>query len=149
GRAHRRGRTAAAAAAPAPPAPPADPRCQPGAAAALWSTLHRTRRAPPSRRARLAAVSAGVARQARRVGPAHAGLHGLLRAARGRPRDRLSRRRPRLGGAPVICKDYDVVIVGSGAGGGTVAAALAPLVRHGKKILVVEKGPRLGDHEFT
>jgi len=44
---------------------------------------------------------------------------------------------------------YDVVIVGSGAGGGTVAAALAPLARAGRKVLVLEKGPRFRDDEFT
>ena len=44
---------------------------------------------------------------------------------------------------------YDVVVVGSGAGGGTVAQALAPLVRDGRRVLVLEKGPRLADHEFT
>jgi len=43
----------------------------------------------------------------------------------------------------------DVVIVGSGAGGGTVAARLAPLVAAGKSVLVLEQGPRLDDHEFT
>jgi len=46
-------------------------------------------------------------------------------------------------------KTYDVVIVGSGAGGGTVAAALAPLVRGGKRVLVLEQGARIEDHEFT
>ncbi|MEE8146751.1 MAG: GMC family oxidoreductase N-terminal domain-containing protein, partial [Longimicrobiales bacterium] len=44
---------------------------------------------------------------------------------------------------------YDVVIVGSGAGGGTVAQALIPLVRSGASVLVVEKGPRFRDEEFT
>jgi len=44
---------------------------------------------------------------------------------------------------------YDVVIIGSGAGGGTVAQELAPLVRNGQSILVLEKGPRFADHEFT
>lgn len=44
---------------------------------------------------------------------------------------------------------YEVVIVGSGAGGGTVAQALIPLVRAGASVLVVEKGPRLRDDEFT
>jgi choline dehydrogenase-like flavoprotein len=44
---------------------------------------------------------------------------------------------------------YDVIIVGSGAGGGAVAAALAPLARDGRRILVLEKGPRLRDEEFT
>lgn len=44
---------------------------------------------------------------------------------------------------------YDVVIVGSGAGGGAVAQALVPLARAGRRILVLEQGPRLRDHEFT
>jgi choline dehydrogenase-like flavoprotein len=43
----------------------------------------------------------------------------------------------------------DVLIIGSGAGGGTVAAALAPLVERGQRILVLEQGPRLRDEEFT
>ena len=46
-------------------------------------------------------------------------------------------------------KRYDVVVVGSGAGGGTVAEALAPLVRQGKKVLVVEQGPRLRLEELS
>lgn len=46
-------------------------------------------------------------------------------------------------------REYDIVIVGSGAGGGTVAAALAPMVAQGVRILVVEQGPKLDDHEFT
>ncbi len=49
----------------------------------------------------------------------------------------------------MIEKRYDIVIIGSGAGGGTVAAELAPLVAEGKKILVLEKGPKLADHEYT
>jgi len=44
---------------------------------------------------------------------------------------------------------YDIVIIGSGAGGGTVAQELAPLVRNGVRILVLEKGPRFADVEFT
>ena len=44
---------------------------------------------------------------------------------------------------------YDVVIVGSGAGGGTVAQALAPLAVAGKRVLVLEKGPRFRDEDFT
>ncbi|MFN0177806.1 MAG: GMC family oxidoreductase N-terminal domain-containing protein [Gemmatimonadales bacterium] len=43
----------------------------------------------------------------------------------------------------------DVAIVGSGAGGGTVAARLAPLVAQGKSVVVFERGPRFEDHEFT
>ena len=44
---------------------------------------------------------------------------------------------------------YDIVIIGSGAGGGTVAAELAPLVRDGRRVLVLEKGPRFDPAEFT
>ena len=44
---------------------------------------------------------------------------------------------------------YDVVVIGSGAGGGTVAEGLGPLARAGYRILVVEQGPRLRDDEFT
>lgn len=44
---------------------------------------------------------------------------------------------------------YDVVIVGSGAGGGTVAQELSPLCREGMRIAVLEKGPKLRDEEFT
>jgi choline dehydrogenase-like flavoprotein len=46
-------------------------------------------------------------------------------------------------------REYDIVIVGSGAGGGTVAQELAPLVGTGSRILVVEQGARLLDEEFT
>lgn len=49
----------------------------------------------------------------------------------------------------MISLDADVVIVGSGAGGGTVARALAPLARDGMRILLLEQGPRLDAHEFT
>ncbi len=49
----------------------------------------------------------------------------------------------------MIEKSYDVVIVGSGAGGGTVAQELAPLVADGRKVLVVEQGPRLRREDFT
>ncbi|HYU91281.1 MAG TPA: GMC family oxidoreductase N-terminal domain-containing protein, partial [Gemmatimonadales bacterium] len=44
---------------------------------------------------------------------------------------------------------YDIVVIGSGAGGGTVAQELAPLVRDGLRILVLEKGPRFADQDFT
>lgn len=43
----------------------------------------------------------------------------------------------------------DVAIVGSGAGGGTVAQALAPLVADGHRVVVLEQGARLTDSEFT
>jgi choline dehydrogenase-like flavoprotein len=49
----------------------------------------------------------------------------------------------------MIEREYDVVIVGSGAGGGTVAQELAPLVRAGKKVVLFEQGARLEDNEFT
>jgi choline dehydrogenase-like flavoprotein len=42
-----------------------------------------------------------------------------------------------------------VAIVGSGAGGGTVAAALAPLVAQRKRVLLLERGPRFLDADFT
>jgi choline dehydrogenase-like flavoprotein len=43
----------------------------------------------------------------------------------------------------------DVAIIGSGAGGGTAALALAPLVAAGKRVLVLERGPRFRDGDFT
>jgi choline dehydrogenase-like flavoprotein len=43
----------------------------------------------------------------------------------------------------------DVVVVGSGAGGGTVAQRLEPLARAGRRVLVLEQGPRLGPEDFT
>ncbi len=46
-------------------------------------------------------------------------------------------------------RSYDVVIIGSGAGGGTVAQELSPLCRDGVRIAVLEKGPKLRDEEFT
>lgn len=49
----------------------------------------------------------------------------------------------------MIEKSYDVVIIGSGAGGGSVASELAPLVRDGRKVLVIEQGPRFTAGEFT
>ncbi|MGD2152216.1 MAG: GMC family oxidoreductase [Gemmatimonadales bacterium] len=46
-------------------------------------------------------------------------------------------------------REYDIAIIGSGAGGGTVAQELAPLCRDGVRIVVLEKGPRLRDDEFS
>jgi len=46
-------------------------------------------------------------------------------------------------------RSYDVVIVGSGAGGGTIAQELSDLCGQGLRIAVLEKGPRLRDEEFT
>ncbi len=41
------------------------------------------------------------------------------------------------------------MIIGSGAGGGTVAQELAPLCRDGVRIAVLEWGPRLAEEEYT
>src|SRR5438094_5284266 len=91
-----------------------------------------------------------VAPAARILGRADPRLDGILRAPRGRGGDRLSGRRARLGGEAVSAsRSYDIVIIGSGAGGGTVAQELAPLVRDGVRILLLEKGPRFADQEFT
>jgi len=49
----------------------------------------------------------------------------------------------------VTTHEYDIVIIGSGAGGGTVAQELAPMVAQGVRILVIEQGARLDDHEYT
>jgi choline dehydrogenase-like flavoprotein len=48
----------------------------------------------------------------------------------------------------MIRRKYDIAIIGSGAGGGAVAAALAPMVAQGVRIVVFEQGPRLRDAEF-
>jgi len=44
---------------------------------------------------------------------------------------------------------YDIVIIGSGAGGGTVAQELSSLCRDSVRVAVLEKGPKLRDEEFT
>ncbi len=49
----------------------------------------------------------------------------------------------------MIEKTYDIVIIGSGAGGGTVAKELAGLCGDGLTIAVLEWGARLGEEEFT
>lgn len=46
-------------------------------------------------------------------------------------------------------KSFDIVVIGSGAGGGTVARELAPLCRNGLKIAVLEWGARLKEEEYT
>lgn len=45
--------------------------------------------------------------------------------------------------------EADIVIVGSGAGGGTVAARLAPLVAKGKRVILLEQGPRFDYRRFN
>jgi len=49
----------------------------------------------------------------------------------------------------MIEKTVDVVIIGSGAGGGTAALELLPLVRDGRKVLVLAQGQKLEGHEFN
>ncbi|MEP7384451.1 MAG: GMC family oxidoreductase [Gemmatimonadota bacterium] len=49
----------------------------------------------------------------------------------------------------MLTHEYDIVIIGSGAGGGTVAQELAPMVSQGVRILVLEQGARLEEHEYT
>ncbi|MGD8441238.1 MAG: GMC family oxidoreductase [Holophagae bacterium] len=46
-------------------------------------------------------------------------------------------------------RDYDIVIVGSGAGGGAVAKELAPLAADGRRIAVLEWGPKLAGDAYT
>ena len=45
--------------------------------------------------------------------------------------------------------EYDVVIIGSGAGGGAVAKELAPLAADGRRVAVLEWGAKLADDQFT
>ncbi|GEP56632.1 GMC family oxidoreductase N-terminal domain-containing protein [Reyranella soli] len=45
--------------------------------------------------------------------------------------------------------EFDILIIGSGAGGGTVASALSPLCADGARIAVLEWGPHFKDEEFT
>ncbi len=51
--------------------------------------------------------------------------------------------------APVREHQYDIVIIGSGAGGGAVARELAPLCAAGVRIAVLEWGPKLAEAEYT
>jgi len=46
-------------------------------------------------------------------------------------------------------KEYDIAIVGSGAGGSTVAARLAPLAEAGARIALLEAGPHFPVDYFT
>jgi choline dehydrogenase-like flavoprotein len=49
----------------------------------------------------------------------------------------------------MIDKDFDIVIVGSGAGGGTAAKELSALGRDGLRVAVLEWGPKLREEEYT
>lgn len=44
---------------------------------------------------------------------------------------------------------YDIIIIGSGAGGGTVAQKLIPLAKDGAKIAILESGPWFENEYFT
>ena len=46
-------------------------------------------------------------------------------------------------------RDYDIVIIGSGASGGVMARELSPLCRDGVKIALLEWGPKLRKEEYT
>src|SRR5919109_1373966 len=117
----------------------------PSLGATLPSPRRRTTRAVSRRNAVLTDTPAAT----RRVGTSHARLSRVLRAARRSTRTRLPGHAARMARAQMIKLDADVIIVGSGAGGGTVARALAPLARDGMRVLLLEQGPRLDDHEFT
>ena len=45
--------------------------------------------------------------------------------------------------------DYDIVIIGSGAGGGAAAKELSPLCSDGVRIAVLEWGAKLREEEHT
>jgi choline dehydrogenase-like flavoprotein len=49
----------------------------------------------------------------------------------------------------MIDKELDIVIIGSGAGGGAVAKELAPMCADGTRIAVLERGIKLGDEDFN
>src|SRR5260370_29149891 len=110
--------------------------------------------APPARAAagvpRAFGDRSSDARAAGVLGAAYPHPHGLLRAPGGGGGDRVPRRPAGVGDTALsIARSYDIVIIGSGAGGGTVAAELAPLVRDGLRVLGLEQGPRFADADFT
>ena len=49
----------------------------------------------------------------------------------------------------MVEKEFDIVIIGSGASGGVMARELSPLCRQGIKIAVLEWGPKLEEQEYT
>lgn len=57
--------------------------------------------------------------------------------------------RPVAGRLSVREHSYDVVVIGSGAGGGAVAAELAPLCADGLEVAVLEWGAKLHEEEYT
>src|SRR2546426_7506975 len=116
------------------------------AAVALRPPPPAARRRAPNALPLVAATRALAPHPPRLLGHTHARTHGLLRAAGRRGGDRLPGGPARLGGAPVsgtVERGYDVVIIGSGAGGGTAAPKLAPRVPQGPNNPLVRKGTRL------
>src|SRR2546429_4192191 len=78
---------------------------------------------------------------ARILGRADPRLDGILRAPRRRGGDRLSGQRARLGGEAVSAsRSYDIVVIGSGAGGGPPAPELAHPGRGGVRHLLLQEG---------
>jgi len=49
----------------------------------------------------------------------------------------------------MIAKEFDVVIIGSGASGGVMAQELSPLCAQGMTVAVLEWGPKLKPEEYT
>ena len=49
----------------------------------------------------------------------------------------------------IMKNKYDIIIIGSGAGGGTVAQKLIPLAKDGVKIEILESGPWFENEYFT
>src|SRR3989441_3341610 len=112
------------------------------AAVALRPPPPDARRRAPNALPLVAATRALAPHPPRLLGHTHARTHGLLRAAGRRGGDRLPGGPARLGGAPVsgtVERRYDVVIIGSGAGGGNAAQIAAPPRAHGGKTLAASK----------
>ena len=49
----------------------------------------------------------------------------------------------------MVEKEFDIVIIGSGASGGVMARELSPLCRQGIKIAVLEWGPKFEERDYT
>src|SRR3989442_3816672 len=121
------------------------------AAVALRPPPPDARRRAPHALPLVAATRSLAPHPPRLLGHTHARTHGLLRAAGRRGGDRLPGGPARLGGAPVsgtVERGYDVVIIGSGAGGGTLGQKPAPLLRDRPSIPRLPRGPRFARPRF-